>query len=998
MDMLLLIVLAGAVAWLWNRVDTLERRLRWLQDGLDALHGAPSQADLPAPETAGQEAARGEPKPQQQPTPPPPERTSQDAIPLRDRIAALSAKSAAAGGEQDQAQAPEEDQAPARSFLRRPNFNLSLDFENIFGRLLPIWAGGIALAIAGFFLVRWSIENGLLNETVRVALGFVFGAALIAAAEAAHRFQKWIADERIRQALAGAGLATLYASFYLAGTQYGLIGGTVAFAGLAAVTALAVLLSFRFGLPSAVLGLVGGFAAPALAGSTDPNLPLLATYLALVTGGLAVTGRKQQRSWLGIAALAGGLGWGALMLVSGPVGDAGIMAVGGYMVLLGTLLPSLMGTGALGKIGRIAACGAATLQIAILVDQSGYSLLAWGAYVLLAAAIAVLGWQNHRLREAGAVAAGLSACLIAAWPDPAHGWLALISAAMAAIFIGAPLAHIVREKALAIDWGQLALYPAALIAALCIQLWLPLPESRDMIVALAALALAIAPAIAAWLNWPAEDAEFAQGPFAALASASTLLVVAGLLATPAFAAPFVTAAVAAGLFGVLHRHGAALPRALQWAVAMAGAALLLTTAEFSEFARLAGGRDDAASLLAAARWIAAALPFALLSPLPQPAHGSRAAQCAAVILAYGALAQIVGADWMGLTLAIGVLALAWKMRWRAAHATALTLSALWGLPALLMWSWQGIQALTGDPMMMPDADQLDWTLRTAVPLAIGWGGSLLLAPRFMAARRWAGWAVTGAIALVTVHSVFKMLFGIADMPQFAAQGLAERTVWQALLVLPAMALLSFPEKWQGQRRAGASMAIVALAHFAIFTLGWHNPLWSIQAVGNLPLANLLWPAYGLAIAATLTLRRQLTGAAVRLAPVMDGAVMALAAFLALSELRHAYAGYILVTSGVGQQEDLLRSILAIGLALGFLGWGARSKQRSWRIGSLLLMLLAVTKVFLFDAAGLEGLARIASFFALGLCLIGIGWFYTRQLTGGKTPPPMAEDQSSTRPA
>jgi len=39
----------------------------------------------------------------------------------------------------------------------------------------------------------------------------------------------------------------------------------------------------------------------------------------------------------------------------------------------------------------------------------------------------------------------------------------------------------------------------------------------------------------------------------------------------------------------------------------------------------------------------------------------------------------------------------------------------------------------------------------------------------------------------------------------------------------------------------------------------------------------------------------------------------------------------------------------------------------------------VSKVFFLDAAGLEGLARIASFFALGICLIGIGWFYTRQL-------------------
>jgi len=39
----------------------------------------------------------------------------------------------------------------------------------------------------------------------------------------------------------------------------------------------------------------------------------------------------------------------------------------------------------------------------------------------------------------------------------------------------------------------------------------------------------------------------------------------------------------------------------------------------------------------------------------------------------------------------------------------------------------------------------------------------------------------------------------------------------------------------------------------------------------------------------------------------------------------------------------------------------------------------------FDAAGLEGLARVASFLALGLCLIGIGWFYSRQLIARTAP-------------
>ena len=109
-------------------------------------------------------------------------------------------------------------------------------------------------------------------------------------------------------------------------------------------------------------------------------------------------------------------------------------------------------------------------------------------------------------------------------------------------------------------------------------------------------------------------------------------------------------------------------------------------------------------------------------------------------------------------------------------------------------------------------------------------------------------------------------------------------------------------------------------------------------------------------------------------------LMALIVLFALSELRGIFAGGWLTSVPMTQTEDLLRSLLGIVLAIGFLLWGSRSAARSWRIGSLVLMLGAVLKVFLFDTAALEGLARIASFMALGFSLIGIGWFYTRQLS------------------
>lgn len=46
-------------------------------------------------------------------------------------------------------------------------------------------------------------------------------------------------DPRVRQALAGAGVTTLYASLLIAANRYHLIGPTPAFAGMAITTALA---------------------------------------------------------------------------------------------------------------------------------------------------------------------------------------------------------------------------------------------------------------------------------------------------------------------------------------------------------------------------------------------------------------------------------------------------------------------------------------------------------------------------------------------------------------------------------------------------------------------------------------------------------------------------------------------------------------------------------------------------------------------------------------
>ena len=176
------------------------------------------------------------------------------------------------------------------------------------------------------------------------------------------------------------------------------------------------------------------------------------------------------------------------------------------------------------------------------------------------------------------------------------------------------------------------------------------------------------------------------------------------------------------------------------------------------------------------------------------------------------------------------------------------------------------------------------------------------------------------------------------------------------------------------------MVALSLAHFVVFGLVLHNPLWDAQAVGPWPLANLLLPSYALgAIAAWLAGREIERAGFARGRLASDVVLMALALGFVLSTLRQAFAGSVLVASPMGASEDLLRSLLGIVVALAFLGWGWWRKQRRWRVGSLVLMLGAVAKVFLIDAAGLDGLLRVASFLALGFSLIGIGWIYSRLL-------------------
>src|SRR5690606_30815514 len=113
-------------------------------------------------------------------------------------------------------------------------------FESRIGARWAVWGGGIALALGGIFMVKYSIEAGLLSPAVRLSLAAVFGLVLMAVGEFVRRrtlpvIANVFQNAMIPGVLTAAGAITLFAVTYVAYGFYGYLGPVAAFTLLAAV-------------------------------------------------------------------------------------------------------------------------------------------------------------------------------------------------------------------------------------------------------------------------------------------------------------------------------------------------------------------------------------------------------------------------------------------------------------------------------------------------------------------------------------------------------------------------------------------------------------------------------------------------------------------------------------------------------------------------------------------------------------------------------------------
>ncbi|MHB2267332.1 DUF2339 domain-containing protein [Aliihoeflea sp. PC F10.4] len=181
------------------------------------------------------------------------------------------------------------------------------DIETALGTRWAVWVGGLALALGGIFLVRYSLEAGIFGPGVRLTFAALFGVMLAVAGEFARRrgFQAPVAGVNgayIPAILTAAAAFTLFGAVYAAHALYWFIGPATTFVLLGAVAIATVVVALAHGQVLAGLGLIGSYLTPMLVSSDAPNPWVLFVYLAIVLA--ATVSVASIRRWHALAATA----------------------------------------------------------------------------------------------------------------------------------------------------------------------------------------------------------------------------------------------------------------------------------------------------------------------------------------------------------------------------------------------------------------------------------------------------------------------------------------------------------------------------------------------------------------------------------------------------------------------------------------------------------------------------------------------------------------------
>ena len=302
-----------------------------------------------------------------------------------------------------------------------------MSFEERLGTQWAVWVGGLALALGGIFLVRYSIEQGLLGPPVRIALGALLAAALIAAGEWARRSERLaglsgLPTAHIPSILTAAGTTVAYADVYAAHALYGFLAPGSAFILLGLVALATLAAALLHGPALAGLGLVGAYVTPLLVASQRPDYWSLYVYLAVVTAAAFALARFRMWRWLAITAVAFSAVWtlaGMGAIGANALGAHAFHVIVGFALAASLIVAGLwLGPDALpGRIDGVssAALGAYLVVATLLVLMSRHDPLALATFAVLAAATVAIAWRAEAATAAVPIAAVLVVLVFVRW-------------------------------------------------------------------------------------------------------------------------------------------------------------------------------------------------------------------------------------------------------------------------------------------------------------------------------------------------------------------------------------------------------------------------------------------------------------------------------------------------------------------------------------------------------------------------------------------------------
>lgn len=781
--------------------------------------------------------------------------------------------------------------SPIASTKPRPPF----DWERFIGVRLPVWLGALALSLAGFFFVRYSIEAGLLTPAFRVFAALLAAFGFLLGAEFVRRRVRADNGPAIAAALAAAGVATLFATAYLASVIYQLVPLTAGFVAMAGATVVGIAIALVFGRTVAIVGMLGGYVTPALIPSEQPSAAVLFTYLTAILVGMFVTIRLKAWWNISLVALLGPAAW----------------------ILAWAMLPGF---------GADHFWGTAFLVATSVVVLTA----AYPAWSVATQPIGLQIWSGKATTVEQAVAAALALSSL--------GFVVLIS-----------------QSGFILPFWQGLMVFSALVVALAF-VW-PVALRQAPLWPLLATALAM-------FGWDNADPA-AAGMLIAVAAA-----IFGFFGLDQFRrkqAPVLASAIVA--FTALFFYLIALGKAAGWQAALeqphlwALGALTLATGllallwRFGPAVEVQPIRDRVYAILGSAVTALVALVIVLeLDPLYYPA---------------AAALQVLGLAYVHRRTSVGALRL-----------VAMALAATYGLLIIGAFNAPGSgSAFAFDPgyAFAPSLSASPWVLLILPGLALLGAGYLF---RRDAADVFADCLDVGGMAAAAIG--FLVLGGIDTATIRGAHSTGARTALPELAL--AGAALYAGRRWQRRTLYFSGLVLAAITTVCI-ALALVLPLytfWPGYELKGFPVLNIALLSLGLPSLALLGIGwfvRQDT----RLGVTRAGLAMSIAAVIFLFtlmvlDIRHAF--HPLELQGMtSDAESYSYSIGTLAFGAILLVIGVAIQNLGARALSFVFVLAATIKVFLFDAAELEGLWRVLSFFGMGLSFLAISWLYARFVFG-----------------